>query len=106
MKGQANYATAKMGLQAFTRTLAMELGAKGITVNCIAPGYIRTPMTEAVAERLGLDPEKFFGDLAKKTPLGRVGMPEDIANAVAMVVSPDAGFMTGETLYVDGGFRL
>lgn len=105
-RGQANYSTAKMGLQGFTRTLAMELGPRGITVNAVAPGFIHTPMTEATAARLKMDVADFFAGIANQTPLRRPGLPADIANAIAFLTGDDAAFITGQTLYVDGGLRL
>jgi 3-oxoacyl-[acyl-carrier protein] reductase len=105
-RGQANYAAAKMGLQGFTRTLAIELGPFGITTNAIAPGYIDTEMTRAVVERLGVSLEERLDAMAKLTPVRRIGYPADIANAALFFASEATGFVTGQTLYVDGGRRL
>jgi 3-oxoacyl-[acyl-carrier protein] reductase len=105
-RGQANYSTAKMGLQGFTRTLAIELGPFGINVNAVAPGFIVTEMTAATAERLGLTPDELAARSAETTPVRRVGQPVDIANAIAFLVSDESSFITGQTLYVDGGRRL
>ncbi|GGH82377.1 3-oxoacyl-[acyl-carrier protein] reductase [Pullulanibacillus pueri] len=102
-RGQANYSTAKAGLQGFTKTLAIELGAFGITVNAVAPGFIETDMTKATAERMGLS----FGDLVKysvsQIPVGRSGQPEDIANAVLFFAMDESSFVNGQVLYVAGG---
>ncbi|WP_433666838.1 3-oxoacyl-ACP reductase FabG [Nocardia sp. CA-136227] len=105
-RGQANYSAAKMGIQGLTRTLAMELGPFGINVNAVAPGFIVTEMTDATAARVGVSPEEFRAEAAKITPLRRVGEPADIANVVSFLVSDDASFVTGQTIYVDGGRRL
>jgi 3-oxoacyl-[acyl-carrier protein] reductase len=105
-RGQANYSTAKMGLQGFTRTLALELGPFGINVNAIAPGFIVTDMTDATARRVGVEPEEFRKAAAERTPVRRVGYPEDIAAAAAFLCSDEASFITGQTLYVDGGARI
>ena len=105
-RGQANYAAAKMGLQGFTRTLALELGAFGINVNAIAPGFIVTDMTDATARRVGVEPEEFRKGAAERSPLRRIGYPEDIAAAAAFLCSDEAAFITGQTLYVDGGAKI
>jgi 3-oxoacyl-[acyl-carrier protein] reductase len=105
-RGQANYSAAKMGLQGFTRTLALELGPFGINVNAVAPGFIVTDMTDETARRLGLTPEDFRAAAAERAPLHRVGAPEDIAAAAGFLCSDEAAFITGQTLYVDGGARV
>ena len=105
-RGQANYSAAKMGLQGFTRTLAIELGPFGVTVNAVAPGFIVTAMTDATARRVGTEPEAYREAAAAQTPVRRVGYPEDIANAIGFLVGEDASFVTGQTLYVDGGSTL
>jgi 3-oxoacyl-[acyl-carrier protein] reductase len=102
-RGQANYSAAKAGLQGFTKTLAIELGRFGVTVNAIAPGMIVTDMTAATAARLGLSFEEFQRLAAEQIPVGRVGRPADIANAVSFLVNPDSGFISGEVIYVAGG---
>jgi 3-oxoacyl-[acyl-carrier protein] reductase len=102
-RGQANYAAAKAGMQGFTKTLAIELGRFGITANAVAPGFVQTEMTKATAERIGVPFEDFLAHAAKETPVGRVGQPEDIAAAVAYFCSEDAGFVSGQVLYVAGG---
>jgi 3-oxoacyl-[acyl-carrier protein] reductase len=105
-RGQANYSAAKMGLQGFTRTLALELGPFGVNVNAIAPGFIVTDMTDATARRVGVEPEDYRKAAAERTPVRRVGYPEDIAAAAAFLCSDEASFITGQTLYVDGGARI
>ena len=105
-RGQANYSAAKMGLQGFTRTLGIELGPFGINVNAIAPGFIATEMTDATAARLGMDVEDFRKAAAEQNPVRRVGFPEDIAAAAAFLASDEASYITGQTLYVDGGVTL
>jgi 3-oxoacyl-[acyl-carrier protein] reductase len=104
-RGQANYAAAKAGMQGFTRTLAIELGPFGITVNAIAPGFIATDMTAATATRLGMDFEDFQTAAATQIPVRRVGQPEDVANVVSFLVSDGAGFVSGQVIYVAGGPR-
>lgn len=105
-RGQANYAAAKAGIQGLTRTLAMELGPFGINVNAVAPGFIATEMTAATAARMGVSAEELQAKTAEITPLRRVGKPADIANVVAFLASDNAAFVTGQTVYVDGGRRL
>ena len=97
--GQANYAAAKAGVAGMTRSLARELGSRGITVNCIAPGFIETDMTKALSEQQ-------TGALMAQIPLGRLGRTEDIAHAVAFVASPQAGYITGVELHVNGGMYM
>ncbi|WP_210438454.1 3-oxoacyl-ACP reductase FabG [Nocardioides xinjiangensis] len=105
-RGQANYSAAKMGIQGLTRTLGIELGPFGITANAIAPGFIATEMTDATARRLKMEPEELQRLNAEATPVRRVGQPEDIAAAAAFLCSDEASFITGQTLYVDGGRKL
>ncbi len=101
--GQANYATAKAAIQGLTRTLAVELGPHGITVNAVAPGFIATAMTDDTARRLGAGPAELRERVASRVPLRRIGAPSDIAGVVAFLVSADATYLTGQTLFVDGG---
>jgi 3-oxoacyl-[acyl-carrier protein] reductase len=104
-RGQANYATAKAGLQGFTKTLAIELGKFGVTANAIAPGFIQTEMTRATAERMGVPFEDFVTAAASQIPVARVGQPEDIAHLVSFFVSEGAGFVSGQVVYAAGGPR-
>ena len=104
-RGQANYSTAKAGLQGFTKTLAIELGRFGVTANCIAPGFIVSDMTRATAERIGRPWEEYVQDRAKAIPVQRAGEVEDIANAVSFFVDERSGFVSGQVLYVAGGPR-
>jgi 3-oxoacyl-[acyl-carrier protein] reductase len=105
-RGQANYSTAKAGLQGLTRTLAIELGPFGITANAIAPGFIDTEMTRSTARRQGLDPDQVIENAAKTIPVRRVGQPRDIANVACFLASEDAGFVNGQIIYVAGGPRV
>jgi 3-oxoacyl-[acyl-carrier protein] reductase len=105
-RGQANYATAKMGLQGFVRTLGIELGPFGVNANAIAPGFIATDMTDATAARVGMSVDDFRAAAAARNPVRRVGFPEDIAAAAAFLCSDEASYITGQTLYVDGGAKL
>jgi 3-oxoacyl-[acyl-carrier protein] reductase len=105
-RGQANYSAAKMGIQGFTRTLGIELGPFGVNANAIAPGFIATDMTDATAARLGIDVDDFRKMNADANPVKRVGFPEDIAAAAAFLCSDEASYITGQTLYVDGGAKL
>ncbi|GAA3886142.1 3-oxoacyl-ACP reductase FabG [Streptomyces sedi] len=102
-RGQANYAAAKAGLQGFTKTLAIELGKFGVTVNAVAPGFIATDMTAATADRVGVPFEDFQQAAADRIPVRRVGRPEDIAHAISFFTSDAAGFVSGQVLYVAGG---
>ena len=97
--GQTNYSAAKAGMIGFSKSLAREIGSRGITVNVVAPGFIVTDMTDA----LGEESRKA---LASQVPLGRLGSPEDVAHAVAFLASPQAGYITGETLHVNGGMYM
>lgn len=97
--GQTNYAAAKAGMTGFTKSLAREVGSRGITVNCVAPGFIDTDMTRALSE------EQRNG-LIQHVPAGRLGNVQDIAAAVAFLASPVAGYITGETLHVNGGMYM
>ena len=97
--GQANYAAAKAGVVGMTKSLAAELGSRNITVNCVAPGFIDTDMTRALSE----EQRKMLLD---HVPLGRLGAPEDIAAAVAYLASPQAGYVTGAVLHVNGGMYM
>jgi len=105
-RGQANYATAKAGLQGFTKTLAIELGQFGVTVNAIAPGFIETAMTKATAERTGSTIEEMRERVAASIPVRRGGVPTDIANTVAFFAGEESGYVTGQVIYVDGGRGL
>jgi len=102
-RGQANYSSAKAGLQAFTRTAAIELGPYNINVNAVAPGFVDTEMTRQTAARRGIDPEQYTAMRAKKIPLGRVDVPRDIANVIAFLCSEEASFVSGQIIYVKGG---
>lgn len=97
--GQTNYAAAKAGLMGFSKALAREVGSRGITVNVVAPGFIDTDMTRGL-------PDAAREALLGQIPLGRLGQPEEIANAVAFLASPGAGYITGETLHVNGGMYM
>ena len=104
-RGQSNYATAKAGLQGLTKTLAIELGKFGITVNAVAPGFIETDMTKATAERIGVPFEQLIEASVKTIPVARSGKPEDIANAVLFFADERSSFVSGQVLYVAGGPR-
>jgi 3-oxoacyl-[acyl-carrier protein] reductase len=97
--GQANYAAAKAGVAGMSRALARELGSRNITVNCVAPGFIATDMTAAL-------PEAQHQALMAQIPLGKLGLPEDIAHAVAYLASPMANYVTGQELHVNGGMHM
>jgi 3-oxoacyl-[acyl-carrier protein] reductase len=97
--GQTNYAAAKAGMIGFSKSLAQEVGSRGITVNCVAPGFIDTDMTKGL-------PEAARGKLMERIPLGKLGTPEDIAHAVAYLASDGAAYVTGATLHVNGGMYM
>ena len=97
--GQTNYSAAKAGLEGFSRSLAAEIGSRGITVNCVAPGFIETDMTKVL-------PEEHKANLVSKVPASRLGQPEEIAAAVAFLASNGAAYITGETLHVNGGMYM
>jgi 3-oxoacyl-[acyl-carrier protein] reductase len=102
-RGQVNYSAAKAGLQGLTKTLAIELGKFGITANAVAPGFIVTDMTAATAARLGMSFEDFQAEAAKMIPVQRVGQVEDVAAAISFFASEEAGFVSGQILYLAGG---
>ncbi|WP_423464831.1 3-oxoacyl-ACP reductase FabG [Promicromonospora sp. MS192] len=102
-RGQANYSAAKAGMQGFTKTLAIELGKFGVTANAVAPGVIETDMIRETAERIGVSLGDYLSVAAKDVPVGRVGQPEDIANAVSFFCAEQSGFVSGQVLYVAGG---
>ena len=103
--GEANYSAAKAGVQGLTRTLALELGRFGITVNAVAPGFVVTDMTREVAKRVGVSFEDMVAEQSAALAVGRPGEPEDIANAVAFFADPRSSFVTGQVLYVAGAPR-
>ena len=97
--GQANYAASKAGLIGLTKSLAQEIGSRGITVNAVAPGYIETDMTKAL-------PDDVKAKILAQVPLGRIGQPEDVAAAVKFLASEEAGYITGHVLAVNGGMYM
>ena len=102
-RGQLNYSAAKAGIQAMTKTLAIELGRFQVNVHCVAPGFIATAMTQQTADRLGVPFEDFKQFGADQTPLGRVGEPEDVAGVIAFLCSEDASYVSGQVIYIRGG---
>jgi 3-oxoacyl-[acyl-carrier protein] reductase len=102
-RGQVNYSTAKAGLQGMTRSLALELGQFGVTVNCIAPGFIDTEMTRQTAIRIGKDPEAYKAERAKGIAVRRVGVPRDIASLAFFLAGDEASFLSGQIIYASGG---
>lgn len=101
--GQANYSAAKAGLIGLTKTLALEVGRHGITVNAVAPGFVVTAMTAAVADRLAVPFDEMVANVVRDIPAARPGQPNDIAHAVAFFADPRSGFVSGQVLYVAGG---
>jgi 3-oxoacyl-[acyl-carrier protein] reductase len=97
--GQANYAASKAGIIGFSKSLAAEIASRGVTVNCIAPGFITTPMTAALTD---VQKDKLLGAI----PAGRMGEPQEIASAAVYLASPEAGYVTGQTLHVNGGMAM
>ena len=97
--GQTNYTASKAGMAGFTKSLAQEVGSRGITVNCVAPGFIDTEMTKSL-------PDTYKDELLSKIPLGRLGSTKDIAHAVTFLASNHAGYITGETLHINGGMLM
>ena len=102
-RGQTNYSTAKAGLQGMTKTLAIELGPFNVNVNCVAPGFIATAMTQQTADRMGVPFEQFLEAVSAQVPLRRVGQPEDVAGTIAYLCSEDASYVSGQVIYVAGG---
>jgi 3-oxoacyl-[acyl-carrier protein] reductase len=102
-RGQTNYSTAKAGLQGMTKTLAIELGPFNVNVNCVAPGFIATAMTQQTADRMGVPFEQFQEAVSQQVPLRRVGQPEDVAGTIAYLCSEDASYVSGQVIYVRGG---
>jgi 3-oxoacyl-[acyl-carrier protein] reductase len=102
-RGQVNYSAAKAGMQGFTKTLAIELGKFGVTANAVAPGFIVTDMTAATAARVGMGFEEFQAAAATQIPVRRVGQPADVAAVISFLCSEDAGFVSGQVIYVAGG---
>ena len=98
-KGQANYAAAKAGIEAFSRTLAREVGSRGITVNAVAPGFINTDMTDSIS---GVDQE----ELIKEIPLGRFGKPSEVAHLISYLCSDESSYITGQTIHINGGLYM
>ncbi len=97
--GQTNYAASKAGMTGFTKSLAIEVASRGITANVIAPGFIQTAMTEVLTDEVK-------DELLKRVPIGSMGTPEDIAAAVVYLASPEAGYLTGATLHINGGMAM
>ncbi len=97
--GQANYSASKAGMIGMTKCLAAEIASRGITANCVAPGFIKTAMTDAL-------PEEAKEKLARSIPMARLGLPEDVANAVVFLASDEASYITGQTIHVNGGMAM
>jgi 3-oxoacyl-[acyl-carrier protein] reductase len=97
--GQANYTAAKAGMVAMSKSFALEVASRGVTVNCVAPGFIATAMTDKLSDEVK-------ADLTKKIPCGRMGSADDIANAIVFLASKEAGYVTGQTMHVNGGMAM
>ena len=97
--GQSNYAASKAGIIAMSKSIAKEVASRGITINCVAPGYIDTPMTEVLGEDIK-------NSIIAHIPLGRIGTPQDVANAVLFLASDESSYVTGHTLSVNGGMLM
>ena len=97
--GQTNYAASKAGVEGFTKSLAREIGSRGVTVNCVAPGFVETDMTEELDERM-------VASLLDAVPIGRMAQPHEIAAAVAFLASDDASYITGASLAINGGMYM
>jgi len=97
--GQTNYAASKAGLIGMSKSMALEIASRGITVNCLAPGFIKTPMTDVL-------PEKAKEKLLDNIPMAKMGNPEDVANAAVFLASDEAGYITGQTIHVNGGMAM
>jgi 3-oxoacyl-[acyl-carrier protein] reductase len=102
-RGQTNYSTAKAGLQGMTKTLAIELGPYNVNVNCVAPGFIATAMTQQTADRMGVPFDTFREAVSEGVPLRRVGEPDDVAGTIAYLCSDDASYVSGQVIYIRGG---
>jgi 3-oxoacyl-[acyl-carrier protein] reductase len=102
-RGQTNYSTAKAGLQGMAKTLAIELGPFNVNVNCVAPGFIATAMTQQTADRMGVPFEQFMEAVSEQVPLRRVGQPKDVAGTIAYLCSDEASYVSGQVIYVRGG---
>ncbi len=105
-RGQVNYAAAKAGVVGFTKTLALELGKFGVTANAIAPGFIETEMTQASAARQGIDFEDWKLAAARDIPAGRIGQPEDVAAVASFLCRPEASYVSGQVIFVNGGAKV
>jgi len=98
-RGQANYAAAKAGVEAFSRSLAKEVGSRGITVNSVAPGYIETDMTEQIND-------KMKEEILKQIPLSRFGKTEEVAELIEFLITDEASYITGQTIHINGGLYM
>ena len=105
-RGQVNYAAAKAGLVGFTKSLALELGKFGVTANAIAPGLIETEMTQASAARQGINFEDWKLAAARDIPVGRIGQPDDVAAVASFLCTPEAGYVSGQVIFVNGGAKV